>query len=115
MTGFSQEEVYDTFEVEKCGKPMSLDAEFSNNGNSDGSSLAAILGGEDPQFEVMVNRLTIINAFRCLNQREKTIIYLKFYAGLSQSRIAELLGVSQMHVSRLQRHAVGELKTNLMK
>ena len=39
----------------------------------------------------------------CLGQRERTIIHLKFYAGLSQTEIAKRIGISQMHVSRLQR------------
>ncbi len=112
-TGFSEEEVYDTFEVEKYGKPASLDAEYNGDGNKDGTSLLDYLGDVDPQFEEMIDRLDLINAIKCLSKQEKTIIYLKFYSSLSQAKIGDLLGISQMHVSRLQRNALSKLKLNL--
>ena len=52
--------------------------------------------------------------FCSLTKREKAIIYMKFYSGLSQTEIAKRLGISQMHVSRLQRHALGLLKEALV-
>ena len=53
------------------------------------------------------------NALRCLDDRERTIIHLKFYANLSQTKIAHRLGISQMHVSRLQRIALRKLRLTL--
>jgi RNA polymerase sigma-B factor len=50
-----------------------------------------------------------------VDSREQAIIYLKFYSGLSQSAIAQKLGISQMHVSRLQRSALNKLKSSLAK
>jgi len=114
-TGFSEEEVYDTFEVVKYGKPMSLDAEYNGDGHKDGYSLLDYLGSEDPQFDNMIDRIDLTKALQCLNKQEKIIIHLKFYAGLSQTKIGVLLGISQMHVSRLQRNALSRLKLNLAK
>jgi len=116
-TGFTQEEVFDTFEVVNYGRPLSLDAEYDGSGGGNGrrdvSSLLDYLGSEDPQFGKLSNRMDLINTFGCLNNREKTIIYLKFYGGLSQTEIAKRLGISQMHVSRLQRHALNKLRQDL--
>ncbi len=112
-TGLSLQEVYDTFEVEKYGKPVSLDATHDWNGNGEASSLLEYLGTEDPQFENAIDRLDILNSLGCLSPRERAIIHLKFYSGLSQTEIAKRLGLSQMHISRLQRAALTKLKLNL--
>ncbi len=113
-TGFSQEEVYDTFEVEKRGKPLSLDAGYDGDGSGESSSLMDYLASEDGEFEKLADSRTLLDAVRRLAKREKTIIHLKFYKGLSQAKIAERLLISQMHVSRLQRNALEELKQILL-
>ncbi len=113
-TGLLQEEVYDTFEVDKRGKPLSLDAEYDSGGNGESSSLMDYLASEDTEFEKLADRGTLSDAVRRLAKREKTIIHLKFYKGLSQTKIAERLGISQMHVSRLQRNALEKLKQILL-
>ena len=114
-TGLTQEEVYDTFEVGNYGRPLSLGARYESNGTSDTSSLLDYLGIEDPQFDWLSNRMDLANTMNCLDKREKTILYLKFFAGLSQTDIAGRLGISQMHVSRLQRQALGKLRQGLIK
>ena len=112
-TGLPEEAVYDTFEVERYGKPLSLDAEYNGNGNKDSSSLLDYLGIEDPQYEELINRIDLTNTLSSLTERERAIICLKFYAALPQTEIAARLGISQMHVSRLQRSALSKLRTNL--
>jgi len=113
-TGFSQEEVYDTFEVDKCGKPLSLDAEYDRDGTGESSSLMDYLASEDAEFEKLIDRISLADALGSLNEREKTIIHLKFYKGLSQTEIAKCLCISQMHVSRLQRNALVKLKRAIL-
>ena len=114
-TGLSEEEVYDTFEVAKYGKPLSLDAEYDGNGSGDVSTLLDYLGSEDPQFGGFGDRMDIENSASCLDRRERTIICLKFYVGLTQTEIARQLNISHMHVSRLQRAALSKLKEQLTK
>ena len=113
-TGFSEEEVYDTFEVEKRGKPLSLDAEYGGDGTGESSSLMDRLASDDTEFEKLTDRISLADAGRGLNKREKTVIHLKFYAGLSQTEIAKRLRISQMHVSRLQRNALTKLKQAIL-
>ena len=109
-TGFTKEEVYDTFEIERYGRPLSLDAEHHWNGNDDASKLLDFLGNDDPNFEEMINRVDLAHTLQCLTDQERAVILFKYYSELSQCVIGERLGVSQMQVSRLQRSALGKLK-----
>ena len=110
--GLTQEEVFDTFEVTSYGRPLSLDAEHLN-GADDRSRLMDSVGNEDPEYGTTSDRADLESTLNCLDRREKTIIYLKFYADLPQTEIAKRLGISQMHVSRLQRGALEKLREGL--
>ena len=70
-TGFSEEEVYDTFEVGKYGRLLSLEMEYENNGRSDVSTVLDYLGHQDPEFDMLPDRIDLVNTLRCLNEREK--------------------------------------------
>ena len=72
------------------------------------------LGQEDPDLTILAERLDLMSALQFVDARERKIIYLKFYSGLSQTAIADRLGISQMHVSRLQRNALSKLKLTLL-
>ena len=112
-TGFTKEEVYDTLELECYGRPLSLDAEHSWNGNDEPSRLLDFIGNEDPNFEEMINRIDLAHTLQCLTEQKRAVILFKFYSGLSRCAIGERLSVSQMQVSRLQRSALGKLKLKL--
>jgi RNA polymerase sigma-B factor len=112
-TGLSEDEVYDTFEVRKFGRLLSLEAEYERDGNTEGSTVLDYLGTPDPQLDGLADKIDLTNILTSLTERERTIIQLKFYSGLSQSEIAVRLGISQMHVSRLQRYALEKLKLSL--
>jgi len=113
-TGFSPEEVYEAFEVERFGKPLSLDAQHNGDDGEDTSTILDYLGDVDPDLEGLVDKLDLKRALGGVDAREQAIIYLKFFSGLSQSAIAQRLGISQMHVSRLQRNALSKLKLTLL-
>jgi len=67
-TGFSEEEVYDTFEVSKRGKPLSLDAECDRDGTGESSSLMDYLASEDAEFEKLADRISLTDTLRSLNK-----------------------------------------------
>ena len=113
-TGFSMEQVYETMEVERFGRPLSLNAEYDRDDSQDTSSILDYLGEEDPDLENLAENIDLKSALQFVDDRERAIIYLKFYSGLSQTAIAARLGISQMHVSRLQRHALSKLKLSLL-
>jgi len=114
-TGFSIEEVSETFEMERFGKPLSLDTQYESDDSEDMSSILDYLGDADPELEGLADRVDLQATLESVNAREQAIIYLKFYSGLSQNAIAQRLGISQMHVSRLQRTALSKLKSSLIK
>ena len=113
-TELSVEQVYETLELERFGRPLSLNAEYDRADSDDSSSILDYLGDEDPDLENLAENIDLKSALQLVNPRERTIIYLKFYSGLSQTAIAARLGISQMHVSRLQRHALSKLKRSLL-
>ena len=77
----------------------------------DASSTAAeSIGIEDRSYEVSEEWLSIAPALRDLPERERAILYLRFFEGLTQTEIAEQLGISQMHVSRLVSQSLEKLR-----
>ena len=100
--------------MERCGKPLSLDAQYEGDDGDDVSTILDYLGDKDPDLEGMVDKLDLETAMRGVGSREQAIIYMYYYKGLSQTEIAGKLALSQMHVSRLQRNALSKLKTTLL-
>ncbi|MGW3309091.1 RNA polymerase sigma factor SigF [Streptomyces sp. NPDC001073] len=95
----SEEEVRVGLEALESFRALSLDAVAS--GGSDGFSLGDVLGGVDPALDVVVDREAVRPRLAALPERDREILYLRFFADMTQSRIAERFGISQMHVSRL--------------
>ena len=113
-TGYSEQQVYESFEVERFGRPLSLDAEYQRDDSEDSSSILDYVGLPDPELETLAENIDLSSALGCVDPRERAIIFLKFHSGLSQTAIAARLGISQMHVSRLQRNALSKLKSRLL-
>ncbi len=107
--GLVEEEVYEVFDLQRLSKPLSLDGEPESRAGGP-VPLAERVGKEDAELESLADRVTLQKASRLLDQRQQMILYLKFYRGLTQAEIAERLGISQMHVSRLQRDAIEKLR-----
>ncbi|MFF8999978.1 SigB/SigF/SigG family RNA polymerase sigma factor [Streptomyces achromogenes] len=98
-TGLTEEEVGAGMEALESFSTLSLDAELS--AGDDGYSLADTLGETDTSYDVVVDREAAKEGLRRLPERERAILYMRFFEDMTQSRIADRLGISQMHVSRL--------------
>ncbi|WP_181797568.1 SigB/SigF/SigG family RNA polymerase sigma factor [Streptomyces sp. WELS2] len=98
-TGLTEEEVAAGMEALESFSTLSLDAELS--AGDDGYSLADTLGETDTSYDVVVDREAAKEGLRRLPERERAILYMRFFEDMTQSRIADRLGISQMHVSRL--------------
>lgn len=96
LTGLSEQDVTDGLGALECYQALSLDAETES-----GSTKADTLGVTESGFDLVADRLSVKVGLSHLPQREKTILYLRFFEDLTQTRIAEIVGLSQMHVSRL--------------
>ena len=73
-----------------------------------------IIGESDDGFERTDHRLVVANALNVLSEREKQIIQYTYIEQLSQKEAGERLGISQMHVSRLQRKAIKKLQEAIL-
>jgi RNA polymerase sigma-B factor len=71
----------------------------------------AMLGEEDGQLSDADTRMAVRRLLDSLPHRERTIVYLRFFRSLTQQEIAERLGMSQVHVSRLLRNTLAQLKS----
>ncbi|GAA2252045.1 RNA polymerase sigma factor [Streptomyces ruber] len=95
----TEEEVATGMEALDSFSTLSLDAEVSSG--DDGYSLADTLGAPDTSYDTVVDREAAKEGLRQLPERERAILYMRFFEDMTQSRIADQLGISQMHVSRL--------------
>ncbi len=103
-------EINDAARLSRIGDPRSLDESFESDESDDGSSLSDYVGYEDEGFNVSLDRLTLATALDTLPEREKTILRLRYFSSLSQRQTAEIVSISQMHVSRLERAALNKLR-----
>ncbi|WP_217552059.1 SigB/SigF/SigG family RNA polymerase sigma factor [Streptomyces sp. GbtcB6] len=98
-TGLTEDEVTAGLEALESFSTLSLDAELARG--EEGYSLADTLGESEGSYDVVVDREAAKEGLRRLPERERAILYMRFFEDMTQSRIAESLGISQMHVSRL--------------
>jgi len=109
----SEEKVLESMEAGQSTSVLSLDAPSNytqgNRTSPIGSSLLDTIGVAGKE-EHLLNKEIIEQAVSKLNAREKKIIFLRFYSGLSQTEIAKQLDLSQMHISRLLVSAIKNLK-----
>ena len=112
-TGLSLEEVLEAMDASSAYAPITLDA--PNPGDPEaGRTLGDTLGSEDGRFELVELGEAIAPTLRALPDREREILRLRFVEDLTQSEIADRMGVSQMHVSRLLRRSLDRLGTAAM-
>jgi RNA polymerase sigma-B factor len=71
------------------------------------------LGSEDHEFEISEDRAVLAPGFKVLDARERKILHLRFFSGLTQSQIADQIGISQMHVSRLIRRSLEKIRQEI--
>ncbi|QYX82472.1 SigB/SigF/SigG family RNA polymerase sigma factor [Streptomyces akebiae] len=99
LAGLTEEEVHAGMEALDSFSALSLDAEMASG--DDGYSLADTLGSPDTAYDTVVDRESVKEGLRRLPERERAILYMRFFEDMTQNRIADRLGISQMHVSRL--------------
>jgi RNA polymerase sigma-B factor len=106
--GWEEEDVLEASEVLHSYHAVSLDAPVSRDGE-DSLSLVEALGSADDRFALVRSRQVISEAWQSLPELERTVLVLRFMHDLPQRRIAEMVGYSQMHVSRLLRRSLAKL------
>ncbi|GAA1848438.1 hypothetical protein GCM10009687_13140 [Asanoa iriomotensis] len=107
----SEEEVLEGLEGARAYNAVSLSTPTGDGER--GTELGDLLGSEDTSFELAELRVALGPALATLDEREQKILTLRFYGNLTQSQIADQIGVSQMHVSRLLARALTKLRGHL--
>lgn len=106
--GVDEDAVLEAMEAGAAYRPNSVDAP---GGSGEGQTIADTLGdGASPELAEV--RVTVRALMRQLPERERTIVYLRYFEDLTQAEIAARVGVSQVHVSRLLHkalHTLGDL------
>jgi RNA polymerase sigma-B factor len=106
----SEEEVLEGLEGAQAYSATSLSTPINEDS---GRELADTLGGEDDGFALAEARVALEPAWASLDEREQKIVTLRFYGNLTQSEIAEQVGISQMHVSRLLTKALAKMRRQI--
>ena len=110
--GVDEEDVLEALESGRAYSSLSLS---TGGGTEDGEELDPLesLGEIEHQYEVSEDRAVLAPGFKVLEPRERQILHLRFFEGLTQSQIAQQVGISQMHVSRLIRRALEKIREEI--
>jgi RNA polymerase sigma-B factor len=103
-----EEAVIEAFASDNAYAARSLSAPF--DGEDSGGSLGEVLGEEERGYEQVEEGTLVAAGLGALDSRERRIVELRFFHGLTQSQIAAEIGISQMHVSRLLRSALQSMR-----
>ena len=104
----SEEEVLEAFDAQDAYASLSLDAPIDDTG--EGATLADRVTTGDDDYEMVEEWAQFEPHLKALPERERRIIVLRFFRDWTQSEIAEELGISQMHVSRLLSQTLRSLR-----
>ncbi|WP_099156466.1 RNA polymerase sigma factor SigB [Virgibacillus ndiopensis] len=109
----SEEDVLETMEMGKSYKALSVDRKIE--ADSDGSTVAILdlVGKEENGYENIDQKMLLEKIMPILSEREQQILQHTYFDNRSQKETGELLGISQMHVSRLQRRALRKLRETI--
>ena len=109
--GCTVEEIVEGIESSNAYSTLSLDA--SDAGDDSSASMLDAIGVDDEGLEHVEIRESLKPLLDRLEPREKKILLLRYFKNMTQSQIAEEIGVSQMHVSRLLNRTLEQLRTSL--
>ena len=105
----SPEAILEAMEANRAFATQSLDAQLPG----DDRTLGDTLGGEEPGMLQVEHEIVVNDLLATLPEREQTILRLRFFEGLTQTEIANRVGISQMHVSRLLSRSLDSLRQGI--
>src|SRR5437868_12578377 len=108
----TDEEVLEALESGRAYSSLSLSVGASQDEDGGLDPLES-LGTEEHEYEVSEDRAVLEPGFRVLDERERTILHLRFFKWLTQSQLAQEVGISQMHVSRLIRRSLEKIREEI--
>jgi RNA polymerase sigma-B factor len=106
--GAGVERVLEALRAADAYRMMSLDEPMA-----DGAGALEAIGDDDMGYELAEHRVMLRRGLADLGEREREIVRLRYYEGLTQREIARAVGVSQMHVSRLIRRSIDTMRDSI--
>jgi RNA polymerase sigma-B factor len=106
--GAGVEQVLEALRAADAYRMMSLDEPLA-----EGAGALDAIGGDDEGYELVEHRVLLRLGLEGLGEREREIVRLRYYEGLTQREIARAVGVSQMHVSRLIRRSIEAMRDSI--
>ena len=110
--GMDRDEVVEGLVAGSSYNTLSIDS-GGNSGNEDAPAIADTLGDVDLGLDQIENREALRPLLAALPERERMVLLLRFFENLTQTQIAERVGISQMHVSRLLAKSLAQLRDQL--
>jgi RNA polymerase sigma-B factor len=107
-----QTDVLEVLEANHNRRPLSLDRPAGSE-DADDTAPAEWVGAEDDGYELVEGRIALDAALPYLDERERLVLRLRFAEDMTQSQIAEQIGHSQMHVSRILRRALARIREQI--
>ncbi|CAM3111245.1 RNA polymerase sigma factor SigB [Sporolactobacillus spathodeae] len=107
------EKILESLEMLRSYYALSVDSKIDADHEGHSVTLLDLIGMPDHAYERVHEKIVLEKAFEVLSEREKQIILCTFFDNLSQKETGKMLGISQMHVSRLLRRALHKLRETL--
>jgi RNA polymerase sigma-B factor len=111
--GVPEERIAAAMELGSAYQPRSLSSVPAFEDWDGSESLQDRLGGPDPELEAIIEFGALRSAMQRLDRRKRWILRRRYFEEWTQTEVARELGISQMHVSRLEREALGQLRRSL--
>lgn len=110
----SEEEILETMEMSQSYNALSVDRKIEADSDGSEVSILDLIGNKESGYEDVDLQLLLEKIMPILNEREQQIIHYTYFENKSQKETGDVLGISQMHVSRIQRHALKKLREALL-
>lgn len=110
--GIESDEVAQSLDAAYAYRPLSLDATVSGN-STDEITVLSLHGAEDPQYGVVEDSVAVAGLLSQVSDQEREILRMRFCDCMTQTQIAQRLGKSQVHVSRLLAGTLDRLRRKL--
>jgi RNA polymerase sigma-B factor len=107
------EQVLEAMEAGSAYSTVSLSSGPGGGGDDDAYDPMESIGAEDEEYERTEQRASLEPVLETLPERERQILRMRFEDGLTQTQIADKIGISQMHVSRLIRKSLARMRDHL--
>ena len=112
-SGAEEELVLEALESGRAYSSVSLSTGIGGGDDEDELDPLETIGTEEPGYRLSEEWAVLEPGLRVLDERERMILHLRFFDGLTQSQIAQQVGISQMHVSRLIRRALEKIREEI--